>query len=602
MAKAPKSSRVNFIILRYMRRPILVLITVYATSMVGWILIPGIDENGNAVHQSFFHAFYFLTYTVTTTGFGELPYPFTEAQRMWGIVSLYIGVIAWFYALGSIVGLVQNADFKRSLAERQFAKRVTRISDPFCIVCGFGNTGALLVRGLSDAGMTVTVVDWKDERIKTVSLRDYRSDVSGLCADARVPEHLIEAGLLKPNCKAVVALTQNEEINLKISVTARLLNPEVWVATQSTSSIHEDTLATLGDKVHIIDPFQTYAKYLGAVIANPAIHSLNQWLAGTPDATLDKVLRPPKGNWVLCGFGRMGHWLREALEAQGITTSVVEPNPLPDDEDLPNLIVGRASQDNLVKAGVRNAAGIVAGTNNDSDNLSILLNARALNPDIFFVVRENRYRNLVVFEAAKVDLIMMPGLVSARRILFLLIAPMMKTFFETLRQRDTEQDGRFIDEVVDHLGSVVGGTQPRIWTLDTLDADIHDHDRTGFQVGGKRGNALQRLTDAGRKVTLEHLMGDPGDRSRRLACVPLVIESECGAQVLPDLSTAVLPGDRLLLCGDARAYNLIDATMHNEYTLAYLMTGKDLPRGWFMRWLFTKRIFTNASEIKTTEA
>ena len=85
MPKAPRSSRVSYIILRYMRRPIMVLIAVYAASMVGWILIPGLDDEGAPQNLSFFHAFYFLTYTVTTTGFGELPYTFTEAQRMWAL-------------------------------------------------------------------------------------------------------------------------------------------------------------------------------------------------------------------------------------------------------------------------------------------------------------------------------------------------------------------------------------------------------------------------------------------------------------------------------------------------------------------------------------
>jgi hypothetical protein len=130
MTQSPRSSRVTFIILRYMRRPIMVLIAIYATSMIGWILIPGVDTEGNPRNLSFFHAFYFLTYTVTTTGFGELPYTFTEAQRMWGIVSLYAGVIAWFYALGSIVGLVQNSDFQQSVAERRFAKSVAQRFKP----------------------------------------------------------------------------------------------------------------------------------------------------------------------------------------------------------------------------------------------------------------------------------------------------------------------------------------------------------------------------------------------------------------------------------------------------------------------------------------
>jgi hypothetical protein len=221
-----------------MRRPIMVLIVVYAISMAGWILIPGIDAEGQPQSLSFFHAFYFLTYTVTTTGFGELPYPFSEAQRMWGIVSLYVGVIAWFYALGSIVGLVQNPDFQQSIAERRFAKRVARLSEPFCIVCGFGNTGALLTRGLSDAAVRVIVVDTNPERIKTVTLRDYRAEVWGLAADAQVPEHLLEAGLMKPNCQAVIALTKSERANLKIAVTTRMLNPSVSVVTESTSAVY----------------------------------------------------------------------------------------------------------------------------------------------------------------------------------------------------------------------------------------------------------------------------------------------------------------------------------------------------------------------------
>ena len=83
-------------------------------------------------------------------------------------------------------------------------------------------------------------------------------------------------------------------MNLKISVTARLLNPAVWVVTQSTDEVHEDTLSTLGEQVHIIDPFQTYAKYLGATIHNPAVHTLNQWLAGTRTPPSTRCCRRPR--------------------------------------------------------------------------------------------------------------------------------------------------------------------------------------------------------------------------------------------------------------------------------------------------------------------
>ena len=568
-----KTGHVTFIMLRYMRRPIMILIAVYAVSMVGWILIPGVGVDGNPEQLSLFHAFYFLTYTVTTTGFGELPHAFTEGQRMWGIVSLYAGVIAWFYALGSIVGLVQNPDFQQSLAERRFAKRVHRIADPFVIICGFGNTGALLTRGLSDSGLTVIIVERNSERIKTLTLRDYRSEVCGLCADARVPEHLIEAGLLKANCRAVVALTQSEELNLKIAVTTRLLSPDIEVVIQSTSEIYEDTLASLGDNLHIMDPFQTYAKYLGVTISNPSIHSLNQWLAGTPGATLEQRIEPPRGHWILCGYGRMGHWLRESLESRGMSTTVIEPDPGKDAEGMGNLIVDRANQARLREAGIEQAAGIVAGTNNDADNLSILINAKALNPDLCLIVRQNRYRNQAVFEAAAADFNMMPSLVTARRILFLLTAPLLKTLFESLAAKGEEGDGRFVDDIIEHLRTTVGGEQPHLWTLD---------------IDARMSSAVVGVLKMGGAVTLGHLIGDPSDRQAQLACVPLVLQSMGSTTILPRPSTPVRQGDQILFCGTAHAHHLLEATINNEYTMRYLITGRDEPRGWVMTWLLRK--------------
>ncbi len=157
MTKPPSGGRVTFIVLRTMRTPILAVVGIYAASMVGWVMIPAVDVEGQPQHMSFFHAFYFLTYTATTTGFGELPYAFSEAQRMWGIVSLYASVVAWLYALGAIIGLIQNRHFQLALAERRFEKLVRTMTEPFVILCGFGSTGSLLARGLSDAGVTAAI-------------------------------------------------------------------------------------------------------------------------------------------------------------------------------------------------------------------------------------------------------------------------------------------------------------------------------------------------------------------------------------------------------------------------------------------------------------
>jgi len=569
-----KSSRVIFIVLRFMRTPIMALVAVYAVSMLGWVMIPGQTPDGQSERLSFFHAFYFLTYTATTTGFGEIPHPFSNAQRMWGIVSLYGSVIAWLYAVGAIIRLVQNPFFQQAVAERRFAKSVARLSEPFLIICGFGSTGSLLARGLSDAGMTAVILDKDPERIKALYLRDYRVAMPGLQADARIPDHLIEAGLMSPDCTAVVALTHDEQVNLKIAVTARLLNPKVRVVNQSTSEAYEEVLATLGGEIHVIDPFQTYAKYLAATIQTPALHTLSQWLSGSPDARLDtEIPPPPKGPWIVCGYGRMGRWIHHSLESLGLPTTVIEPDIDPDEAEAGNIIMARANQASLQAAGIKEAAGVIAGTDSDSDNLSIQINAKALNPKVFVIVRQNQHRNEVVFQAAHAGFIMQPSLVSARRILFLLMAPLLKTFFEDLRGRSEAGDEAAVPQVMECLQQTVGGTLPRLWNLD---------------IKQETASALVRMSISGRRVCLGDLLRDPVDRDGHLACLALVIVSGEKTVVMPDDSQSVRPGDQVLFCGSSRAVRLLDATLNNEYTLRYLMTGRDEIRSTVLRWLFGK--------------
>ena len=48
MSNTVSSQRVTFIVLRFMRKPILVLVSVYAISMVGWVIIPGVIVDGKS--------------------------------------------------------------------------------------------------------------------------------------------------------------------------------------------------------------------------------------------------------------------------------------------------------------------------------------------------------------------------------------------------------------------------------------------------------------------------------------------------------------------------------------------------------------------------
>ncbi len=105
-AVAPSSA--VFLVLRRMRTPLIVLIAIFAISVLGLTLIPGQDAEGKPWPMGFFDAFYFMSYTATTIGFGEIPYAFTDAQRMWVTFSIYLTVVGWAYAIGSLLALLQD--------------------------------------------------------------------------------------------------------------------------------------------------------------------------------------------------------------------------------------------------------------------------------------------------------------------------------------------------------------------------------------------------------------------------------------------------------------------------------------------------------------
>ena len=565
MASPKAGNPVIFIVLREMRTPIIVLICVYAIAILGMALIPGRDGEP----MSIFHAFYFVMYTATTTGFGEIPQEFNDAQRIWAIFCLFATVIAWFYSIGAIIRLIQNRFFQLARAEWYFIRAVQRIGKPYYILCGFGDTGSLLARGLSDAGIPAAILDKNEHRIRALDLRDYTVPMPGLCCDASDPKFLVDAGVRSSLCLGVIALTHDEEANLKIAAVSRLLNPDIKIIAMSASAFHEETLATLGSETYFVDPFKVFAKGLGAAIYNPSLYILNEWLSHAKGVSLHThITLPPPGRWIICGYGRMGRELYKVLSGFGIETAVIDPAP--SDHDIDIYIRGRATSKTLKAAGVHKAVGVVAANDDDGLNLSILIHARGIHPDIFMIVRQNRHQNEIAFNAANADIIMQPSLVTARKMLFMLIAPLLKSFFSFLVDKHLYDKG-FMNHLLQRLKSKLGDASPQLLTL---------------LMTPQRATALYRAWQQGAAVLLGDILRDPRMREDELAIVPFVLKSKDGTiKFLPDSQVILQPEDELLLCGTESALRLLDSTLNNEYLLYYVVTGRNMPRGYFMRWL-----------------
>lgn len=548
-----------------MRIPLLVLLTVYVLAIVGMTLMPGLDDQGKPWQMNFFEAHYFVSYMGTTIGFGEIPYPFSNTQRMWVIVSMYLTVIAWIYAIGTLLALVQDETLRHAIVENRFTRSVRNIHEPFYLICGYGDTGSALVRVLEKRLIRTVVIEIKPERIDMLIMENYPVYVPKLCADASKPNYLVEGGLKNPYCAGVVAVTDDSFVNLHIAITSKLLRKTVTVTARVDSYDVAANMDSFGTDF-IINPFVIFASKLQLALHSPELLLLRNCLSGYK--TSCKPLNPPQsGLWILCGYGRFGKAVYDRLkENKKLRLVVIEAVPEKTGFPAVECIKGRGTEaDTLQQAHIEEAVGLIAGTNDDVNNLSIVMTARALNPNLFVVIRQNLADNQIIFDAAKADITMQPSQIIANHIRVLLTTPKLVDFLRLTKQRGH----KWTHQLVTRLKSVLNTSAPDIWEM-TIDEE------TTPALWEALKNQL---------INLKCLQMDPRDRDNILPCLPLLLIRGDEIIQLPEETECLRQGDQVLWCGKVGASSWLDWTLRDPLLLAYLSTGKIAARSYVWRWL-----------------
>lgn len=560
--------RVTMIVLRSMRAPLLILLSVYSIGVAGFALIPGRDGEP----MSFLHALYFLSYTATTTGFGELPSPYSAQQRMWAIVMLHLSVIGWAYSLGAMIRLANNRHFRNALAQRRFSRRVAAIAEPFVVICGFGDAGSILARRQSEQGRATVIIDRDEDRIKALSTRNYETPAPGVCADATDPRVLQIAGTTLLDCRAVVAVCDDDETNARIAVMTRALNPSCRVLCRISDADRAAEIDELGG-VLVLDAFEIFAQKLGVALHRPALHTLGEWLASAPGVSLDSRIACPHGLWIVYGYGRMGHRLEAVLSRHGIEVTVIDP-ALPEDDASDHAFRGRATLERLHEAGLDRAACVISATDDDAENIRVTLMLRGRYPDLFLVSRQNRHGNAIAFDETGADLVMHPDRVISRHIFLELTSPGLVALLDELESCSEDR----LYDLLGRLRDAVGEGERELWTL-SLDpavaSALADPDIESLDRAPTIGDLLHHAT-----------RGDDGRREaggRRHDAVALVLERDRRRHTLPELDSLLRLRDRLLFVSTPVARRRIEATLCDAESMWTAMTGEVRPRGWLMK-------------------
>ncbi|MEM1413196.1 MAG: NAD-binding protein [Pseudomonadota bacterium] len=579
--------------MRRLRSPLIVLILTFFLSVTVLVMLPGVDANGAPYRLSFLQAAYFVAFMSTTIGFGEIPYPFTDLQRLVVTFLVFPNVIAWLYSIGAILGLLLDDQFRAIQARNRFERAVRWIAQPrdiidflmgrstprrngkpFYILCGFGNTGGLLAEGLLDRGLRVAAIDRDADLLNSRRIDSRFAGVPMLVGSVTDRETLELAGLAQDYtaCKGVIAVTEKDHVNLTVAITSKLLRPELPVFARSQNQRVCDNMASFRTD-GVVNPYDIFARRMSLAMASPTKYLVQDWLLSVPGTTLRTSLDLPSGHWVVCGLGRFGSRVAEVLEARNQMVTVVDVHPARV-KGAAHGVIGRGTEaKTLIDAGIREADGIVAGTGDDVDNLSILLTAHELNSNLFSVARQEDPQNNEIFERSGAGLIARPSLIVARRILALATTPLLKTFLDFLEKQADEATATRLKR---RLERILGGHAPNVWLN---------------ELSGQQARGLRAAEAEGVSLTLDELVHNQrSPEAEPLRCVCLVLDrGNEMRKYLPGDEERLQEGDRLLFAGRGSARRAIDRALRDEVLLMDAAMDEPLPRSSIGRWLARRK-------------
>lgn len=562
-------NEVLFVILRRLRRPLIVLIIAYAVSVWGLVLIPGVDENGNVIRIGFFHALYFISYTATTIGFGELPHTFSDPQRAWTIVCIYLCVVAWAYALGSIFHLSQDQTLRDAVARRRFALRVAAQQEPFVLIVGYGQSGIMLARMLDRMGQRMVIVEMRAERAARIEIEEFQFPPLFLSADGRLPDVLVDAGVTHRRCMAMVALAGNDDTNQSVAIGGTVLNPSLRIIARVHTQIAQANLESFRN-IELINPFQSFANNINLDMGSPERLRVIEWLSGLPGGVRPEPLNLPKGHWVVFGSGSFAEYFVSALGSAGVTSSLIELDARKQGETASLQYQAGVTRE-MVATEVRKAVGIVVCTESDALNLATVTRARSINPEVYVVIRQANVANASLIDASMANLRFVKAEVVSHKARQLLTSPLLIRFLKYLDEDSGDMARRTGELLERHVGEKV----PFMWVFDCF-----------ASYAGLR-EALAPEVDP--PLTIGDLLINPEQPPERISAVPLLLLRKKKEIPLPAEDMQLLSGDRILFAGQRGEGELQRRFLLEPSPLAFVRTGIEPPRSWLFRHLLQSR-------------
>ncbi len=199
--------------------------------------------------------------------------------------------------------------------------------------------------------------------------------------------------------------------------------------------------------------------YFAAQIVDSIAHSVlgGSWREKKRRKMIDEL----RDHIIVCGYGRVGRRAGDELQEAGVAYVVLdfseEALENAREHDVPFVDGSGSEDDDLVKAGIDRARGIIVASDDDGDNLYITLSVKARRPDVIVIARGSSEEAERKLKLAGADRVVTPYTTAGRVMAQLMIKPQVTSFVNAMTSSEAP-DLNFEEIEVTSSSGVAGRT------------------------------------------------------------------------------------------------------------------------------------------------
>lgn len=227
----------------------------FALGTVGYMLIE---------HWDLLDAIYMTAITLSTVGYSEVN-EMSPAGRLFTIVLVVVGVGFTLYIAGAFVQFMVEGRVRSILGRKRLNHRIKHLQNHY-IVCGYGRIGRVLCQDLLGEPFDFVVIENNPDLVPVMEA-DRILHISGDATD----ESILTAVNIK-QARGLVAVLATDTNNVFLVLTARQLNPSLFIVARSGSQ-HAKSKLELAGADRVESPYAIGAARMAQRILRPTVTS-----------------------------------------------------------------------------------------------------------------------------------------------------------------------------------------------------------------------------------------------------------------------------------------------------------------------------------------